>query len=60
MPNKISIKMLVEYDNEYLSDGDSLREQFSWIKDLVANSDLFADATITCLSIERNGNRVLD
>ena len=60
MPNKITFKLLVEYENIYSCDGDSVRRQFQWLKDAILNNDLFDDATVTCLSIERDGKRVLD
>lgn len=72
MPNKVSIKLLVEYEEISYPDGDELREQFQLLKDHITKSPFlgklsgkmipsaFDDATVTCLSIERDGERVID
>lgn len=59
MPSKVSIKLLVEYEEPDLPSGDRLRRHFGMINDCFTDSD-FSDATVTCLSIERDGERVLD
>ena len=66
MPSKVSIKLLVEYEEPDLPSGDRLRGHFKLLKDYIKLSEIegfysdFEDATVTCLSIERDGERVLD
>ena len=58
-PRKITMKILVEYDDYCQMDGDCLRLDFKDIESLIKGG--FAEGmTVTCLSIERDGDRVLD
>jgi len=57
-PRKITMKILVEYNDYLYESGDELREDYEGLLYYIKQWD--NGSTVTCLSIERDGERVLD